>query len=255
VGRGGVGRGAELPEITAAAERRPLPREQHLLDRRVGDGDLEGLGERIAHRGREGVAPLRPIEREPQTATLALHPHRRAALLRTRLRRRPLREPRSKFGSALQRRVGERLGHEAVDDREPLAPAQQLHEHQRRDRSPVDAFEHVRELLDAIDAHVGAIGELGGRGRQGRAPDGDRGARQLGEPRLRKRELRRRQLLAGVEIEDQDARSGERREASAGIGEAEPARRLRDRHGLRFPSAATHVLLSIALPSRGTLPR
>ena len=77
VGRRRVGERAELGEVAAAAERRPVAGQVHGGDRVVGGGERQRLGQPVAQRGRHGVVAARPVERDVQLVADAVDEHRR----------------------------------------------------------------------------------------------------------------------------------------------------------------------------------
>src|SRR6185312_11536395 len=75
VRRGRILEGAELLEITTTAEVRACAVEDDAGDRVIRRGDEEPVQQRLTHRGVEGVADVRTVQRQPQRGLLSGHEH------------------------------------------------------------------------------------------------------------------------------------------------------------------------------------
>ena len=162
MGGGGVGKTAELVEVSSAAEGGPHAVEHDLLEARIGERDVKTFDQGVAHLARECVAFLGPIERKAQPVTavitcLSQDPHRRP---RHRGPRRALAtrgQPASKLRPGLQGRVDERLGHQPIVDRAAFVVSKQLHQRERSERMPLAGTDQRWEIRFARDHHVEAL--------------------------------------------------------------------------------------------------
>ena len=146
VGRDRIGAAAELPEVSAAAERRAVAADDHLADRVVDQRDRQRGVEFVAQSHRDRVVAMRSIERQRQPTAVALDQHRRPVGIGVGLRRCGG-APRCELGSALEHRVHRRFCGERRRDRQRLGLSQQDRQRDRR----------LRHLFDLLDER-GAVG-------------------------------------------------------------------------------------------------
>ncbi len=138
-----VGEGAELAEVAAAAERRPVAGEHHLGDGVVEQRNRERLQQQCSRIGAECVVALGPVEGDAQRAAVALGQHRVGNV--GELRGSTLGEPASELRAGLQRGVGQRFG----DDR------------RQRRAGDVDRPQYVVAHRAGMRPPAAAVGQFG----------------------------------------------------------------------------------------------
>ena len=112
VGAGRIGAGAELGQIAPAGKVRSVAAQVDRRHRRIVGRQLQGGHQFVAHAGAVGVAPLRPVQGDPQVVALPIQLNHRVGPRVGGPRSAGWRAIRRCSASALQRRVGQRLDHQ-----------------------------------------------------------------------------------------------------------------------------------------------
>ena len=237
VGGSRVGEGAELVEVSAAAEGGSGSAEDYLLDRRIVDGDPESLHQGVAHLRGEGVPLLRSVQRELEPGAGSTQENGRLQVRLLCWRGGSRRQPLSELRSALKRGVHQGLRDQPLVDVEACALPEQLDQRHGCEWCAPGGDEDRLELLLRAHHDVEVVAERSRCRARAVAIEGHGGAGKGGESSLcRGDRFGTRRSSIGVEGDQQDRLAGQRREVFGGVGRLQSLDRLRQREdrGLRF---------------------
>ena len=238
VGGGRVGEGAELVEVSSAAEGGSAPRRITSVIEESQTDRPKPLHQGVAHLRGEGVPLLRSVQRELEAGTGSTQEN---GGLQARLvcwRRGSRRQPVSELRSALKRGVHQRLRDQPLVDVEAGALPEQLDQRHGCEWRAPGGDEDRLELLLGAHHDVEVVAERSRRRAGAVGIEGHGGAGKGGEASLCRGDgfgIRRSSI--GVEGDEQDRLPGQCREVFGGVGRPQSLDRLRQRedHGLRFP--------------------
>ena len=178
VGGGGVGEGAELVEVAAGAEGRPLASDGD-EEPLVGLRDRQGLEQPVAHLHAEGVAHVRPSQLDVELVAVALDGDRWSRWSGPIVHRRGL-APLGELRAGLQRRVDGRFRDQARAHR-PVTGAEEQCERPGRQRRRGTGVGDGGEIHVVAHHEVDQLEDLRRRRVPAGAPDDD--ARRGRQPR------------------------------------------------------------------------